>query len=355
MSAHTYRQTGNRGLFDAQENLERLAKLGNPLEKLANAVDFEMFRPLLEARMLNHAKTSPAGSRPRDVLLMFKIILLKRIYNLSDEQAEYQINDRQSFKDFLGLASGDRVPDARTIWLFQNKLARERLEADLFARFHQRLDALGLIVNQGKMVDASFVEVPRQRNTREENDAIKSGQGAGLWAENPCKKRQKDVDARWTQKNGENHFGYKNHVKADAKSKLIDTYCVTHAAVHDSLATESLLRPADRGQDFYADNAYFGAATAGLLRARGLVSRVTERASRGHPLTDAQRASNRLKSKTRARVEHLFGFVRNSLGGFHFRAVGLLRARCVVGLTNLVYNLFRYEQIVRLQLLPARG
>ena len=78
-------------------------------------IDFEMFRPELEGNMLNHDKKSNAGCKPYDVVMMFKIILLKRFYNLSDEQAEYQITDRLSFKEFLGLSSGDRVPDARSI------------------------------------------------------------------------------------------------------------------------------------------------------------------------------------------------------------------------------------------------
>jgi IS5 family transposase len=108
---------------------------------------------------------------------MFKIVLLKRFYNLSDEQTEYQINDRLSFKAFLGLRSGDRVPDSRTIWLFQENLIQKNLEEKLFALFHQYLDDLGLFVNEGKIIDASFVEVPRQRNKKEENEKIKAGEG----------------------------------------------------------------------------------------------------------------------------------------------------------------------------------
>ncbi len=96
--------------------------------------------------------------------MMFKIILLKRFYNLSDEQTEYQINDRLSFKEFLGLSSGDNVPDARSIWLFQDRMIQNNLEEKLFTKFNSYLDSQGLIVSSGKIVDASFVEVPRQRN-----------------------------------------------------------------------------------------------------------------------------------------------------------------------------------------------
>jgi IS5 family transposase len=97
------------------------------------------------------------------------------------------------------------------------------------------------------IIDASFVEVPRQRNHRDENKQIKEGKGDELWENELHKKRQKDIDARWTKKNNETFFGYKNHVKADGKSKFIATYEVTDASVHDSQPTEALLRDSDKG------------------------------------------------------------------------------------------------------------
>jgi IS5 family transposase len=344
---------GKAGWFDNDEDSAKLSRLGNPLEKLGAAVDFEMFRPELERHLPNHARKGNAGCRPYDVVLMFKIALIKHIYGLSDGQAEYQVTDRLSFREFPGLSGGDAAPDSRTLWAFQDALSRKGLAETLFARFHAHLEGLGLIVNKGKIIDATFVEAPRQRNTRGENDAIKSGGGGALWAGQPRKRCQKDTDARWARKDGENHYGYKCHAKVDADSKLIEAYAVTSAEVHDSRAVASLVGAGDRGQDLHADSAYVGAEVERTLRACGAVPQVTGRASRGKPLTDAQKASNRAKSRTRCRVEHTFGFVANSLGGFFVRTVGLTRARCAVGLINLVCNLFRYEQIVRLRLLPA--
>jgi IS5 family transposase len=310
-----------------------------------------MFRPELEENMLNHDKKTNAGCNPYDVVMMFKIILLKRYYNLSDEQAEYQINDRLSFKEFLGLSSGDRVPDARTIWLFQNSLIEKNLEKVLFEQFRRYLDNLGLYVNEGKIIDASFVEVPRQRNKKEENDAIKSGQGSELWNDKPYKKRQKDIDARWTKKNGQKFYGYKDHAKIDVKSKLIDTYEVTSAEVHDSQPTEKLLRDEDSGQELYADSAYVGEKIDKILKDRGIIPQIIDRAFRGNPLTEEQKSNNSIKSKTRCRVEHPFGFVTNSMHDFDTHNIGFKRVKGVIGLINLVYNMFRYEQIVRLELL----
>jgi IS5 family transposase len=302
MSKFRFKPTGRVSLFDKDETSDKLSKLGNPLEKLHNVIDFEMFRSELETNMLNQDKKSNAGCKPYDVVMMFKIILLKRFYNLSDEQAEYQINDRLSFKEFLGLKSGDRVPDSRTIWLFQDNLIQKNLEEKLFALFHKYLDDLGLFVNEGKIVDASFVEVPRQRNKKEENEKIKSGEGADLWNEQPKKKRQKDIDARWTEKGGQKFYGYKDHTKTDTKSKLIDKYIVTSANVHDSQPLEDLVEEKDSGQELHADSAYIGEPIDTLLKEKEIIPQIIERAFKGKPLTDEQKESNRIKSKIRCRV-----------------------------------------------------
>jgi len=354
MSRFKYKPSGRVGLFDKNETSDKLSKLGNPLEKLHNVINFEMFRQELESHMLPANRKSSAGCKPYDVVMMFKIILLKRFYNLSDEQAEYQINDRLSFKEFLGLSSGDRVPDSRSIWLFQDKLIQQKLDEKLFSQFHQYLDSLGLYVNEGKIVDASFVEVPRQRNMKEENEKIKSGEGAQLWNDQQGKKRQKDIDARWTEKGVQKFFGYKDHAKIDTKSKLIDKYIVTSAEVHDSQVLEMLVEEKDRGQELHADSAYIGESIDKILKEKGIIPQIIERAFRGKPLSEEQKESNRIKSKTRCRVEHAFGFVTNSMNDFYIQSIGFQRAKGIVGLINLVYNMCRYEQIVRLKLLPIK-
>ena len=228
------------------------------------------------------------------------------------------------------------------------------MEATLFEQFHSYLDDLGLFVNEGKIIDASFVEVPRQRNKKEENEKIKSGEGCDLWNDNPAKKRQKDIDARWTEKRGEKYYGYKDHAKIDTKSKLIDNYEVTSAEVHDSQPTEKLLREEDRGQELHADSAYIGEPIEKILKEKGIIPQIIERAFKGKPLTDEQKENNRIKSKTRCRVEHAFGFVTNSMNDFYIQSIGFQRAKGIIGLINLVYNMCRYEQIIRLNLLPIK-
>jgi len=351
MQRQIYKKTGNRGLFDEHETYQKLSIIGNPLEMISNTIDFELFRPTLEKGLLNRNKKSNAGAKPFDVVMMFKIMILQRYYGLGDSQIEYQILDRLSFKKFLGVESGDKVPDEKTVWLFRENLTNKGLVKDIFAQFNLFLENKGLIINEGKMVDASFTLAPRQRNTREENKIIKAGQGDGLWNELPNKKRHKDIDARWTKKNGETFYGYKTHAKVDTKSKFIDKYIVTDASVHDSQPLDKLLTEKDENQDFHADSAYTGEEQEKTIKKYKMNNKVNEKGYRNSPLTDEQIASNREKSKTRARVEHVFGFMEQSMNGLFLRSVGITRATGIIGLISLTYNLFRYEQVVRLNIL----
>lgn len=345
----TYKQQGNVGLFDAEMNTAKLNGMGNPLERLSKVIDFEMFRERLESGLYKKKMTN-AGAKPYDYVLMFKILVLQRFYHLSDEQTEYQIIDRMSFRNFLGLASGDRVPDQKTIWSFRDELTNLQLFDSLFCTFYKLLEAKGMIMKEGVIVDGSFVEVPRQRNSHSENEKIKEGKGDELWTsdEEKNKRRHKDTDARWTKKNNQNYYGYKDHVKVDAKSKFIIKGVTTDASVHDSRATEMLVNEDDNGQPFSGDSAYIGPAVKKILRKHNMKDRIIKRNTKGKKISKRQDTINKKNSKTRVRVEHVFGFCEQSLNGMYSRAVGFKRNAAFNTLTNLVYNMARYEQIMRL-------
>lgn len=280
MTKQVYKPTGEKGLFDEQFNIDRLSIIGNPLEKISNVIDFEFFRKSLESRLLNTENKNNAGAKPFDVVMMFKIMVLQRYYGLGDQQVEFQIIDRLSFKKFLGLESGDKVPDEKTVWLFREKLTNSGVIEVLFSQFVGFLEDKNLIFNEGKLVDASFTVAPRQRNSREENVKIKKGEGQSLWNDQPNKKKHKDIDARWTKKNGETFYGYKNHAKVDSKSKFINKYLVTDASVHDSQALDDLLDKSDKGQPLYADSAYTGDKQKKIIRKYKLKNKVHEKGYR---------------------------------------------------------------------------
>ena len=347
MSRPKYKNKQTRGFFDEEFRLQKLSRQKDPLEKLLRHIDFELFRPLLE-ESLRKAVKSNAGARPYDYVLMFKILILQRYYNIGDDKMEFAILDRLSFMRFLELTLSDKVPDAKTIWLFREQLTQDNTVEKLFDRFKQELHKKNLIANEGKMVDASFVEVPIQRNSRAENQQVKEGIVPDEWKKKPNKLEQKDTDARWTKKNNTSYYGYKDHIKADEKSKLIDSYTVTDASVHDSQEIESLLTEEDKGQPLHADSAYRSEEIEAMLKEKEMTSQVQEKGCRNNPLTDQQKENNKVKSKTRARVEHIFGFIENSMNSPYIQTIGIKRATAVIGLMNLTYNMFRYMQLVSL-------
>jgi len=335
-----------RKLFDEEFRLNKISKQKDPLEILNRHIDFAIFRKPLERHFEPKQKDFSKGGRPAfDYLLMFKILILQRYYNISDDATEYAILDRLSFMRFLGLTISDRVPDSKTIWNFRNTLAQSGLIEELFALLDKTLNSRGIIAHEGKMTDASFIEAPRQRNTREENQQLKDGNIPEAWKDDPDKLRQKDTDARWTKHNGQNHFGYNDHIKADTETKLITAYDVTPAHIHDSQVTKDLLDKRDKHQPLWGDSAYRSEEMEKMLRKRKIKSMIHEKGYRGSPLTKKQLKRNKKKSKVRARVEHIFAFMENSMQGMYTRCRSLVRAKASVGLMNITYNLFRLVQL----------
>lgn len=337
--------------FDESERLAALSKLNDPLEILAKHVDFELFRPVLKGIFAREENT--AGAKPYDVVFMFKILILQRLYKLSDQQAEYQITDRMSFTRFLGLRIGEAIPDYSTVWRFREALTEANAVKPLFEHFGAHLAAKGLLPQEGMIVDASFVEVPRQRNTREENAQIKNNQTPEAWENQPKKLSQKDTDARWTKKNEQTHYGYKNHVRNDADTNLIADYTVTPASTHDSQGLDELVGPGDRGRELWADSAYASEQTEAKLKRWGVKSHIHEKGTRAAALDKVQLRHNREKSKIRCLIEHAFGFIQNTMNGPELEYIGLERIKTGIGLTNLTYNLCRFVQLVRLNRVPA--
>ena len=343
------------GFFDLSDRYASLDAKKDPLVEINAVVPWEEFRPALERawRKPDEDRKSRAGRKPMDAVLMFKTLVLSALYNLSDDQIEYQVRDRLSFMRFLGLGLGDRVPDAKTVWLYREALAKAGMVDELFAQFDGYLARQGYIARGGQILDASIVPVPRNHNKREENAAIKAGETPEGWADKPAKQCQKDVDARWTKKHGKSHYGYKNHINVDRTHKLIRRYHVTDAAVHDSQAVDQLLTRGNTGSGVWADAAYRSAEIEAVLKARKLTSHIHRKGQRGKPLTQQAQKSNRTKSTVRVRVEHIFGAQANDMGGTVVRTIGLVRAKAKIGMKNLAYNMRRLGQLGRLNPCPA--
>lgn len=343
------------GFFDLSDRYASLDAKNDPLVEIDAVVPWEEFRPALERvwRKPDAERKSRAGRKPIDAVLMFKTLVLSALYNLSDDQIEYQVRDRLSFMRFLDLGLADRVPDAKTVWLYRDALAQAGKVEELFALFDGYLARQGYIARGGQILNASIVAVPRNHNTRDENATIKKGETPEDWENKPAKRSQKDVDARWTKKNGKSHYGYKNHVNVDRKHKLIRRYHVSDAALHDSQAVDRLLMRGNTGSGVWADAAYRSEEMEAKLRTRKLKSHIHRKGKRGKPLIEQAKGSNRTKSSVRVRVEHVFGAQTNDMGGTLVRTIGLVRAKAKIGIKNLAYNMRRLGQLRRLNPCPA--
>lgn len=345
---------GQPGFFDLDERYAALSKAGDPLERLSSVVDFEIFRAPL-AKALKRSERTKGGRPPYDAVLMFKVVVVQALYNLSDDQSEYQIRDRLSFMRFLGLGLEDAVPDAKTIWLFREHLTQAGAVERLFARFEEHLTKAGYLAMGGQIIDASIVSAPKQRNSDEEKADLKAGRVPAAWTDKPAKLAQKDRDARWTLKRGRKKenaegkasaeiavpdFGYKNHISSDCRHGLIRRYHVSDASRHDGRMLPRLLDKANTASDVWADTAYRSKRNERFLARNGYVSRIHTKKPRGRAMSERQAKANAARSKVRVRIEHVFGEQKVRMGLF-IRTIGLMRAKTKIGMANLVYNMKR--------------
>ncbi len=330
------------GFFDIDDGLEQLSKCGDPLVKLKEIVPFESFRNEL-SKVHDKERKNTAGRKPYDVVLMFKILILQSLYNLSDEAMEFQVKDRLSFMRFLGLFIGDSVPDARTIWLFREQLKELKLVDKLFSAFNRYLAENGFEAKKGQIIDASIVAAPKQRNSRDENEQIKDGKIPEGWSDK--KRSHKDTDANWVKKNGKNHFGYKNHVEVDVKNKIVRKYKVTPTATHDSNVFEEILDANNSNKDVFADSAYRSKDSLEELENLGYREHLQRKGCKHKKLSKWEQQGNHTRSRIRSRVEHVFGIQAQKAKTLIVRTIGIVRAEVKIGLRNLAYNMHRLSML----------
>jgi IS5 family transposase len=332
-------EMGQKGFWDYEARSNKLSHKKPLLGKLNQLIPWHDFQPILETVYQQNRKSN-AGRKPLNVVLMFKLLVLQQIYNISDDELEFQVNDRISFMEFLGLGIEDRIPDAKTVWLFRQRLIDHGLLSELFSRFDEHLREHGYTVESGQIVDATLVAAPKQRNTHKQNEQVKHGHVPEEWQRNPSVLRQKDLDARWAKRDGASFYGYKNHIGVDVQYGFIRRFFVTDACVHDSQALSHLLDI--DAESIWGDSAYRSADIEWALRTIGFESHIHEKGQRNRPMSVEQKERNRKRSKIRGKVEHVFGQWVMRLGGKFVRLIGKVRVGFVIGLKNLVFNLIRY-------------
>jgi len=333
--------------FDFPNRLEDLSSCGDPLERLSATVDFEMFRSLLEKTL----GLKKGGRPPYDAVLMFKILILQALYTLSDDQMEYQIKDRLSFMRFLGLDLSQSVPDAKTIWLYRERLTEKGMIHQLFKRFDEALRDQGYLAMGGQIVDATIIQAPRQRMKKDEKEQIKAGEIPQEWKEKPQKLRQKDRDARWMVKYSKARsdkevnlgiplFGYKNHISIDKRFGFIRGQEVTDASVYDGHMLTNILNKDNTASGVWGDTAYRNERNEAWMEKNGFRSQIHRKKPKGKLMPRHIQKGNGVKSKTRSKVEHVFATQKVGMAMF-IRTIGIKRARVKIEIGNLVYNMKR--------------
>ena len=338
--------------FESSFAYGRLDKCTDPLLKLDEALDWELFRAQLESIRRNEF----VGRKAFDALMMFKILILQSLYNLADDAMEYMIRDRLSFMRFLDLSLTDKIPDAKTIWKFREQLTKGNLIRPLFDKFGEYLKENGFAAEKGQIIDATIIETPVQHNSGKENKQIKNEEIPEEWRK--AKASQKDTDARWTKKGNKSYYGYKDHINVDVEHKIIREYEVTAANVHDSQVFEKIVGSPDSDSaeqwakegsterpKVYADSAYSSEKIMTYLDEKGMEARICSKGSRGKALNEEEKEKNREKSRIRCRVEHVFGSMYQKARDQIMRSIGMVRAKTQIGLRNLVYNMTRYSYL----------
>ncbi|WP_254929520.1 IS5 family transposase [Cyanobium sp. T1B-Tous] len=259
---------GQRGFWDEQQRVAKLQEKKPILTHLTESIPWETFRPLLD-KGYSQERKSNAGRKRIDPLILFKKPMLQQLFNLSDEEVEFQVHDRRSFEEFAGLGVMNNIPDATIVAFFRERLRKAGVIEELFEMFEGYLRDQGLEARGGQIIDATLVPVPKQRNNREENKGIKADRLPDGWDENPNRLQQKDLYARWLKKNGINHYCYKNSICIDAEHSFIRRFIVTPANIHDSQMLPMLLDPENHDDYVWADSAYAGECIEDLLSLGG--------------------------------------------------------------------------------------
>lgn len=292
------------------------------LERIDTLIDWSALEQALAPR-----GTARTGRPAYPALMMLKILLLQSWYGLGDPEMEEALGDRLSFRRFVGLSLGEKVPDHSSLCRFRQSL-QGQAEA-VFAEVNRQLDVHGLILRRGTLIDATLIpaavsEPPKQK-------------GGG--------RSEADPDATWTKRGTKATFGYKLHVAVDRDSQLVRAATVTSAHINEVCVGHTLVQGDEAA--VWADKGYVGPTLREHLHVSGIKNRVQRRAARGRPLGRWEIVRNRLIGRVRGRIEGVFGALKRSYGLRRMRYCGLARNTVATLLTLVAWNLARAaDQVV---------
>ncbi|NPV39490.1 hypothetical protein BREVNS_1416 [Brevinematales bacterium NS] len=335
-------KTSSPGFSDYEIELKRKPKK-SILDKINQLIDWYEIEKILSHSY--KAGKSPKGEKAYPPLIMFKVLILQHLYNLSDEQAEESLRDRLSFLRFCGFHVSDEIPDYTTICRFRNRLLKLDLYQVLFDEFNKQLEEKGLIVKKGTLIDATVIKSSRRPKKTVDarilpEDRKEEDQQEGK--ENSSEIRYSDdKDARYLKKGNQVFYGYKSHVAVDGQGRFIIGGHMTPANVPDMKEMGKLLKNLKlrEGSFVVADKGYAWAENVKLVRQQGFVNFIMKKAARNRPLTEKEKKQNKAISTLRYRIEQVFGHLKKHMGFERVRYVGLEKAQIEFQLKAMAYNL----------------
>jgi IS5 family transposase len=299
-------------------------KLNQRLDRINRLVDWKPFE-----QKLDRIYSSPNGRPSHPVLLLFKCLLLQAWYNLSDYALEEILDDRLSFRRFVGLSVSEQAPDHSVFSRFRDQLIQRGMHAQLFNELTRQLESRRLIVKKGTLVDATVIEAaPAKPDQKEDGTAGTSTQ---------------DPDADWTKKGGRYLFGYKAHVGVDQDSELIRRIAMTPAHVYDGEMLEQVVNGDERW--VFADKAYDSAKNDQILQKKKIGNGILMKGTSKRKLSGVEKMCNRILSKLRSPVERVFGTLKRTYRYSRARYLGLKKNTLQLTMMSIAYNLRRMEKL----------
>lgn len=320
------------------ESYKKVRGLGDRLIFMKELIDWNPFVPIIKS-VFNDNDTT--GGRPHtDEIVITRTLILQGWYDLSDEELEFQCNDRLSFRNFLGYPDG--IPDFTTIWKIRDRLIKGKRMKKIWKELQRQLDEKGYVAKKGAIQDATFVEADQGRKRIQQE---KKAEKEGLKIEYTEKqKAHMDKDGTYAKKGEVIHFGYKDHIKVDVKHHLIRKIETTTAKNHDN--TVNLIDKIDGVG--YRDRGYFGTSLP-----EGVIDKTMQRAVRGRKLNGGQQKRNLSISKIRAAVERPFGVIKRVFHGDRTHVKTLERVSIKEMFKAFAYNLYHLFTLERRRLANA--
>lgn len=301
------------------------------LEAISGRIDWQVVEASLKG-----LRSGERGAPPYPALMMVKALLLQQWYGLSDTGLEEALLDRMSFRRFVGLSGDEAGPDHSTLWRFRQALARQGLDKALLEAVNGQLDAQGLIVRQGTLIDASLIAAQSRPPGPVPVEEVEPG-GRRLLG------TPREPDADWTRRGAVRFFGYKAHIAVDRGSGLVRRVLFTPASVNDTVVADDLVLGDER--EVWADKAYDSHARRARLRAAGIRNRICRRGNKHHRPSTWSERRNRAIAWVRGRVETLFAILKRHYRHDRARYLTLSRNHTDLTLACTAINLRRALQL----------